>query len=182
MRAADTLDSALAESRAALKGLRDTTRADTDLARQLAAEAANAADPKVAFRLAIQGEIRELRPMIRYEVFRIGSEAIANAFRHSGGSSVGLEVGYVNGLYVLVQDNGKGIPADILQHGKDGHFGLRGIRERADRIGAKLAVRSRLGKGTEVEITVPEGIAFETAPGTPSFLARCLSRLRRQHV
>ena len=120
--------------------------------------------------------------MIRYEVFRIGSEAIANPFRHSGGTSVGLEVGYVNGLRVLVQDDGKGIPADILQHGKDNHFGLRGIRERADRIGAKLAVRSRAGEGTEVEITVPEGIAFETVPNNLSLLARFLSRLRRRHV
>ncbi len=49
-------------------------------------------------------------------------------------------------------------PACNLQDGKDDHFGLRGIRERADRIGAKLAVRSRLGEGTEVEITVPGGI------------------------
>jgi hypothetical protein len=56
------------------------------------------------------------------------------------------------------------------------------MRERADRIGAKLAVRSRLKEGTEVEITVLEGIAFETAPGTPSFLARCRSRLLRRHV
>lgn len=182
LRAADRLDFALTESRAALKGLRDTAQSETDLAKQLAAEAANAADPKISFTMEILGEVRELRPMIRYEVFRIGSEAIANAFRHSGGSSVGLEVGYVNGLRVLVRDDGKGIPADILQHGKSAHFGLRGIRERADRIGAKLAVTSRLKEGTEVEITVPEGIAFETAPGTPSFVARCLSRLRRQHV
>ena len=182
LRAADTLDFALAESRAALKGLRDTAQSETDLAKQLAAEAANAADPKISFTMAILGDVRELRPMIRYEVFRIGSEAIAIAFRHSGGSSVGLEVGYVDGLRVLVQDNGKGIPVGVLQHGKGGHFGLRGIRERADRIGAKLAVRSRLKEGTEVEITVPEGIAFETAPGTPSFLARWLSRLRRRHV
>src|SRR5579871_819459 len=182
LRATDMLDFALTESRAALKGLRDTTRSETDLAKQLAAEAANAADPKVTFEVAILGEVRELRPLIRYEVFRIGSEAIANAFRHSGGTSVGLEVGYVNGLRVVVQDNGKGIPVDILQHGKDNHFGLRGIRERADRIGAKLAVRSRSGQGTEIEITVPEGIAFETPPGAPSLLARCLSRLRRRHV
>jgi signal transduction histidine kinase len=182
LRATDRLDFALTESRAALKGLRDTAQSETDLAKQLAAEAANAADPKISFTMSILGEARELRPMIRYEVFRIGSEAISNAFRHSCGSSVGLEVGYVNGLRVLVRDDGKGIPADILQHGKSAHFGLRGIRERADRIGAKLAVRSRLKEGTEVEITVPEGIAFETAPGTPSFLVRCVSRLRRRYV
>ena len=182
LRAADRLDFALAESRAALKGLRDTTRSETDLAKQLAAVAANAAEQKITFKLAIVGEARELRPTVRYEVFRIGSEAVANAFQHSGGTSIGVELGYVDGLRVSVQDNGKGIPADILQRGKDDHFGLRGIRERADRIGAKLAVRSRLGEGTEVEIIVPEDIAFDTAPGAPSLLVRCLSRLRQRQI
>ena len=182
LRATDRLELALAESRAALKGLRDTTRSETNLAKQLAAEAANTADPKVTFKLAILGEMRELRPMIRYEVFRIGSEAIANAFKHSEGSSIRVELGYVNGLRLSVQDNGKGIPEDVLVRGKDGHFGLQGTRERADRIGAKLAVRTRIGEGTEVEITIPEGIAFETAPGTPSLLARCRARLRQRQI
>jgi signal transduction histidine kinase len=182
LRAVDRLDFALAESRAALKGLRDTTKSENDLAKQLAAVAANAADPKIAFKLAIVGEVRELRPTIRYEVFRIGSEAISNAFQHSDGTSVGVELGYVNGLRVSVQDNGKGIPADILQRGKDEHFGLQGIRERADRIGAKLTVHTRVGEGTEVEITVPEDIAFDPAPGKPSLLVRSLWRLRRRQI
>jgi hypothetical protein len=102
--------------------------------------------------------------MIRYEVFRIGSEAIANAFRHSGGASVGLEVGYVNGLRVLVQDIGKGIPTDILQYGKDNHFGLRGIRERAGRIGAKLAVRSRLGRAQKSRLLIRKGSHSKRLP------------------
>ncbi len=65
LRATDRLDFALAESRAALKGLRDTTKSETDLAKQLSAEAANVAGSKITFRLAILGEVRELRPMIR---------------------------------------------------------------------------------------------------------------------
>jgi signal transduction histidine kinase len=91
-------------------------------------------------------------------------------------------LGYVNGLRVSVQDNGKGIPADILQRGRDEHFGLQGIRERADRIGAKLTVHTRVGEGTEVEITVPEDIAFDPAPGKPSLLVRSLWRLRRRQI
>jgi signal transduction histidine kinase len=182
LRAADRLDFALAESRAALKGLRDTTKSETDLAKQFSAVAANATDQKIKFTLAIVGEKRDLRPTIRYEVFRIGSEAIANAFKHSEGTSIRVELGYVNGLRLSVQDNGKGIPEDVLAHGKNGHFGLQGTRERADRIGAKLAVRTRMGEGTEVEIAIPEGIAFEAASSAPSLLARCRSILRQRQI
>jgi signal transduction histidine kinase len=116
--------------------------------------------------------------MICYEVYRIGSEAIANAFKHSHGTAIVVEVSYVNGLRLSVRDNGKGIPLDILNRGKEDHFGLQGIRERAGRIGAKLAVHSRLGEGTEVEITLGEDIAFDMPQGEPSLFARSLLRLQ----
>jgi ligand-binding sensor domain-containing protein/signal transduction histidine kinase len=178
LRAVDRLEAALAESRAALKGLRDTTRLENDLEKQLSAVAREANHQKIAFKLVITGETRDIRPMIRYEVFRIGSEAISNAFKHSEGTSIRVELAYVDGLRLAVQDNGRGIPAEVLHRGKDEHFGLQGIRERADRIGAKLAIYSRVGAGTEVGINVSEDIAFDTTGSNPSLVMRAVSRLR----
>jgi signal transduction histidine kinase len=179
LHAVDRLDFALGESRVALKGLRDNTKSDNDLAKQLSTLAANACDHKVTCTLAAVGEERGLRPMIRYEVFRIASEAITNAVKHSNGPSIGVELCYVSGLRLSVRDNGKGIPADVLTRGEDDHFGLQGMRERADRLGAKLTIHSRAGAGTEVELTIPQDIAFGKPFGKPSLLVRALSRLRR---
>lgn len=179
LRVVDRLDFALGESRVALKGLRDNTKWDNDLAKHLSTLAANASDHKVTCTLAAVGEERDLCPMIRYEVFRIASEAITNAVKHSDGPSIGVELCYVSGLRLSVRDNGKGIPADVLTRGKDDHFGLQGMRERADRIGAKLTIHSRAGVGTEVELTIPQDIAFGKPNGKPSLLVRALSRRRR---
>jgi signal transduction histidine kinase len=61
---------------------------------------------------------------------------------------------------VRVKDNGKGIDASIVSEGKDGHFGLQGMRERAARIGAKLTLDSTSVLGTEITLVVPGDIAF----------------------
>lgn len=179
MRAVDKLDFALAESRAALKGLRETAKTENDLAKQLAMVANSANDQKVTFTLATVGELREIRPVVRYEVFRIGSEVITNAFKHAEATRIGVELDHANGLRLSVQDNGKGIPAEILNQGKEDHFGLQGIRERADRIGAQVTIYSRAGEGTQIELTVPENVAFDSPQRNQSLLDRSLSKLRR---
>jgi signal transduction histidine kinase/ligand-binding sensor domain-containing protein len=178
IRAADRLGFALAESRAALKGLRASTELEIDLVKQLSAVADDANNNETAFELAVAGEPREIRPMIRYEVFRIGSEAIGNAFRHSGATSIRVELTYENGLRLSVKDNGKGIQPAVLHGVSDCHFGLRGMRERAARIGAKLEVNSRVGEGTQVDLRVPQDIAFFTSRKNRSRLIRAVSRLR----
>jgi nitrate/nitrite-specific signal transduction histidine kinase len=62
---------------------------------------------------------------------------------------------------MLVRDNGKGIDEHVLRTGRDGHWGLSGMRERAQRIGAGFHVWSRAGAGTEVELSVPSHVAFQ---------------------
>ena len=161
LRAMDRLDVALAESRAALKGLRASTTLDIDLATQLSAVAREANDDEITFKLVINGEARNISPMVGYEVLRIGSEAIGNAFKHSAAASIQVELEYGNALRLCVKDDGKGIPAEVLRLGRDGHFGLRCMQERADRIRAKLALSSRVGQGTEVGLVVPSDIAFD---------------------
>jgi signal transduction histidine kinase len=103
-----------------------------------------------------------LRPVLLDDVYRIGREAIVNAFQHAGATNIEVEVEYAaNRLRMLVQDNGCGIDAQMLQSGKAGHWGLKGIRERAERIGAKLNLFSNPGAGTQVVLTVAAELAFQ---------------------
>jgi signal transduction histidine kinase len=66
-------------------------------------------------------------------------------------------------LTLRISDNGVGIESAVIETGKDGHFGLRGMRERAERIGAKVTVVSGLGGGTAVTLVVPGRLAFRSA-------------------
>src|SRR5689334_22828876 len=101
-----------------------------------------------------------------------------NAFRHSQAAKVEVELDYAAQHFrLLVRDDGIGIEQQVLQSGRDGHWGLPGMRERADKIGAKLRVWSRPARGTEVELTVPGNIAFESkSSNRPRWLARLLSK------
>jgi signal transduction histidine kinase len=113
------------------------------------------------FRVIIEGRTCNLNPFVRDEVYRIGREALVNAFRHSGATSVEIEIDYApRRLHLVVRDNGSGIQREVLRSGREGHWGLVGMRERAERIGGRLKVWSRAAAGTEVELTVPGHIAF----------------------
>jgi signal transduction histidine kinase len=101
-----------------------------------------------------------MHPIVRDEVYRIGYEAIRNACMHSEASLLEVDLRYEQDLVVRVKDNGKGIDAAIVAEGKDGHFGLQGMRERAARIGAKLILSSSATSGTEITLVVPGDIAF----------------------
>jgi signal transduction histidine kinase/ligand-binding sensor domain-containing protein len=115
------------------------------------------------FRVVSEGEPRPLTGVVREEVYRIGREALANAFLHSGAARVEVEVEFTSSrLRVLIRDDGRGIEPSVLEKGREGHWGLKVMRERADRVGAKLRVWSRSGLGTEVEVTVPGTIAFRS--------------------
>src|SRR5689334_12942872 len=118
----------------------------------------------VDFRMVVHGRERELRAGLRDEVYRIGREAIINACRHSRATEIEIDVEYhPTELRLTVRDNGCGIAPQVLQWGRDGHWGLQGMRERADRIGARLHLSSKVALGTEVELRVPGQIAFQQA-------------------
>jgi len=100
--------------------------------------------------------------VIRDEVYHIGHEALVNAFRHAHASIIEVELEYgPKQLRMLVRDDGKGIDAQVLRGGREGHWGIPGMRERAEEIGAKLKLWSREGAGTEVELSIPGRIAYE---------------------
>jgi ligand-binding sensor domain-containing protein len=117
---------------------------------------------EIGFRVIVEGAPRPLGLMIRDDVYFIGHEALSNAFRHSRATAIEVEIEYAaNQLRLLIRDNGCGIDTHVLQGGREGHWGLSGMRERAGRIGSKLKVLSRAMAGTEVELTVPAKIAYE---------------------
>jgi signal transduction histidine kinase/ligand-binding sensor domain-containing protein len=158
---------AINEGRDAVRGMRSSAVTQNDLAsaltgvgERLAGE--QGAQSPVDFRVMVEGESRDLHPILRDEVYRIASEAACNAFRHSGAGRIEVEICYERKqLQVRVLDNGKGIDARVLDGGgRDGHYGLPGMQERAKLAGGKLTIRSKLDSGTEVELTVPASIAY----------------------
>ena len=163
-RVLELMKDVIAESRNTVRGLRSPNEdlRELDLAFTKVPDEIGS-NPTVDFRVIVEGQSRPLSPFIRDDVYRMGREAIVNAFRHSEANSVQLELEYGSKeLRVLVRDNGKGMDEQVLRSGREGHWGLPGMRERAERIGARLQVWSHPARGTEVEISVPAHIAFES--------------------
>jgi len=162
IRVLDLMGQVIADGRNALRGLRSSGAESGDLEESLSRVPQEFVSQQVEFRVIVEGQTRPLHPVIRDEVYRIGHEALANAYRHSRAGNIEVELEYADDeLRVLVRDNGCGIDPHVLQSGRDGHWGLSGIRERSDRIGAKVKVWSRPAGGTEVELSVPGRVAFQ---------------------
>jgi signal transduction histidine kinase len=150
------------EGRDAVRGLRSTSGNADDLETAFSQAGQEFGNEKVKdCRVIVEGTPKQLHPIIRDEAYRIGREALANAFRHSQANKIEIELEYsTKQLRILVRDDGSGIDPDVLQSGRDGHWGLAGMRERAESIGARLKVWSRANAGTEVELTIPSQVAF----------------------
>ena len=155
------LGQASTEGRAAVNALRASTTETNDLAEALqrAIEDCRRQGSMQAF-LSVAGDAREMHPVVRDEVYRIGYEAIRNACTHSGGSRLEVGLTYAQDLTVRVSDDGVGIDPALAADGREGHFGLQGMRERAARIGAALTVVSSANAGTEIKVMVPGRAIF----------------------
>jgi signal transduction histidine kinase/ligand-binding sensor domain-containing protein len=160
---------AITEGRDAVQGLRASTVDRNDLAvaiRTLGDElATDASANPPAFRVGVEGEPRDLHPILRDEIYKIAAEALRNAFRHAQAGLVEVEIRYDDDEFRLrVRDDGKGIDRQVLAaQGIEGHYGLRGMPERADVIGGNLTVWSEVGAGTEVELRLPAGTVYATS-------------------
>jgi PAS domain S-box-containing protein len=154
------------QGRIALQGLRSSetpllniVQAFSDIPAELPAH------PDVDFEVNVTGQQRRLKPSIHHEVYRIGKEAIINAFRHSRAKRVQCELEYADSEFrIRVRDDGCGIDDQVLQTGCEGHWGLAGMRERAEKIGGKLKISSSAATGTEVHLSIPGEIAFQGSP------------------
>jgi signal transduction histidine kinase len=154
------LRQAIDEGRDAVRGLRSQADALEHAFAQIPQDLTLVEKPP--FRLLVEGAPRALRPLIRDEVYRIGREALANAFRHAQASSVETVLEYTPDRFrMIVRDDGRGMDPDVLQSGRPGHWGLSGMRERSTRIGARLKVLSAPGAGTEIDLVVAGDAAFE---------------------
>ena len=155
------LGTATQEGRAALNSLRSATTETNDLAEALRRATDDGLIPSsMAVTFSVVGDAREMHPIVRDEIYRIGYEAIRNACAHSEASQLEVELRYAHNLALRVADNGTGIDPAVADKGKDGHFGLQGMRERAARIGGKLTLVSSSNSGTEIKLIVPGGIVF----------------------
>ncbi|WP_353069156.1 histidine kinase [Tunturibacter empetritectus] len=165
------------EGRAALDSLRNSTTEGNDLAAALRASFENCAiNRAISVNISVTGKCREMHPIARDEVYRIGDEAIRNACLHSNGHRIDIELAYDNNLLLRIRDDGRGIDSSILKSGKAGHYGLTGMRERSAHIGAKLEVSSS-PEGAEVVLRIPGSAIYKKAPA--SLVMRLLKLIGR---
>lgn len=116
---------------------------------------------RALFSFSLRGRPRRLRPLAQEELYSIASEALLNAFRHSGAAHIELELRYGRWSFGLrLRDDGVGIPPEVLAAGRRGHWGLAGMRERAACLGARLRIRSTMPGGTELRLSLPAGRAY----------------------
>jgi signal transduction histidine kinase/ligand-binding sensor domain-containing protein len=170
-KALDHADQVLAEGRERVHNLRAAAASISDLSAAFRRVAEETAPSRAAtLRTVVEGDVRELHPVILEESYSIGREALINALVHSEGHHVEVEIAYDARQFRLrIRDDGRGINADILEKGgRADHWGLQGMRERAVRIGAQLELWSRPGAGTEIGLTVPAAMAYRSLAGSKS--------------
>ncbi len=143
------LSQAVQEGRAVLSALRASTLEGNNLAEALQRALVECQmQHPIECSLIVCGASQEMHPIVRDEVYRIAYEAIRNACMHSGGKHVTAELGYGRDLTVRVRDDGHGMDSDTRRKGKESHYGIVGMHERAAGIGAKLTLTSSPGSGT----------------------------------
>jgi signal transduction histidine kinase len=158
-------DEVLAEGRERLLELRIISAEANELPQALAAVGLELRqDHPADFCVVVNGDPRELHPIVREELYRIGREAIANCFQHANAERCETEINYdPSQLRVGIRDDGRGVEEKILEAGRhSGRWGLPGMFAGARKIGAHLEVWSRPGLGTEVEVRVPAAIAYRS--------------------
>ena len=181
-RLSEWLDRAIAEGRDALEALRSPASESDSLTSALRCAADDCSfHSQIKIIVVTFGMDRELHPIARDEVYRIGYEGIRNACMHSGGTELLVEVRYRNRSFRLdVHDNGRGMDDGLLQSGKSGHFGLTGMRERALSLGGSLNITSELDRGTTVSLRVPGSAVYLNRPWRPHlWIAGAIRRIQR---
>ena len=171
-------DRAIAEGRKTVQDLRSafTTSDLVEAVRAVGDELASR--DAAVFRVVVEGPERDLNPIVRDEVYSIAREGLRNAFTHACAAHIDAEITFDERVVRLrIRDDGKGMAPDVAEQGRAGHYGVAGMQERARRIGAKLAILSGAGTGTEIDLSVAGSIAYGKPPGRPRFsLLRKLMR------
>jgi signal transduction histidine kinase/ligand-binding sensor domain-containing protein len=163
-KALDRADDVLLEGRQRVRDLRSEAATLNELGETLKSYGSELADDgSVVFTLAVIGTPKVLDSIVADESYRIGREALSNAFRHAHAAKIEVEITYDRAtLRVRVRDDGVGMDQTTLNGGRPGHWGLSGMRERAERIGGELSIWSNHGVGTEIDLTVPAKVAYSS--------------------
>jgi signal transduction histidine kinase len=114
---------------------------------------------QIPVHFCVSGQERRLPPEVELAFFRIGQEGLSNIVRHARASSANLQITFgMKRVTLLIKDDGRGfhVPESPAEMTGSGHFGLLGIQERAELIGARLLIESQPGEGTQLAISLPE--------------------------
>ena len=160
---------AITESQDAIENLRSSAKAGKNLTELIRLTGENLAasllpeEKSLAFGVTVEGQPRVLAPTILDEIYFIARELLRNAFKHAHARRIEAEILFQEELLrVRVRDDGEGMDAQVLKDGgRSGHWGLPGVRERAEQIGAKLDIWSQAGAGTEIQVAIPAPIAYQ---------------------
>jgi signal transduction histidine kinase len=165
-------------ARNAVQGLRlieeenDVVRLLTTIRDEFSTDGLN----RTPIHIVVDGTPRPLKPVVCAEVYRIADEGVRNAYRHAEAQQITLEVGFDARQFRLrVRDDGRGMNEQVIRSTPSaGHFGLRGMRERAELVGGRLEVWSKTRSGTQVQLTVPAAAAYADSPPPGAFWHRLI--------
>ena len=162
-KALDSADEVMLEGRQRVNALRPEATTVKELSKALASYGQDLSeDHPATFSVALLGLPKAVGAFVGDEAYCIGREALGNAFQHADATKIEVEVTYDRRVvHMRVRDNGHGIDEQTLTGGRPGHWGLRGMRERAQVIGGKLVIRSQPGVGTEIDLEIPADLAYE---------------------
>ena len=155
----DRSDDIIAQARHSIQDLREREKRSLELAQEiteLGQELGSNESVPVPVTVLTNGKPYELNSDTHENVILIAREAMLNSFKHANARTVEVQIDYLKGEFkISVGDDGRGIDEKVVRNGREGHWGLHGMRERAAAIHGRLRILSKSGAGTQVEIAVP---------------------------
>lgn len=161
IQAIDTADRVIAEGRDRVHDLRSREGGDIEqVVRDLIAQQDFATCVHAG--VTIHGTPRAMDPLALDEITRIAGEALFNIRRHAEATRVVAEIRHGPSFVLRIADDGIGIDPELAAKGRQGHFGLAGMRERARKLRGSLSLRPLPDRGTELVLTIPAAIAYKS--------------------
>ncbi|MGE0590941.1 MAG: two-component regulator propeller domain-containing protein [Vicinamibacterales bacterium] len=152
-----SVDGYIREVRASIRDLRSPAQVAEDLPHALERTCHHAvAGAGARVEVVVAGDTDTLGARVRTHLLRISHEAVSNAVRHGGASHVAVRLAVADDVvHLQVSDDGCGFDPDVVGAADAGHFGISGMRERAEDLGGRLTLATRPGAGTLVNAVVP---------------------------
>lgn len=172
---------ALIEGRDAIRMLRQTDPRDMDLASAILTTGKEESSVSTTkFSLHVEGQPRTIRPDVFDEIITIVRESILNAFHHAEAEWVVVIVNFTShALEISVSDNGIGFTEQRVEESQqEGHWGIAGMRERAEKLGGRLIIGTTAPHGTRVTLAIPRRAVYATAAASRAGWITRFLRLR----